>query len=147
MSRLLGVDFGQSRIGLAISEGELVLPIDAIASSDQSATLTAELAQSRQASMIVVGLPLSLTGSHTLSTALAIEFATKLSEMTELEVRLVDERLTTRAAQTKLRDSGKNAKESKSSIDSESAAEILRLALAQIRLGKKPGIGLDEIEH
>lgn len=147
MSRLLGVDFGQSRIGLAISEGELALPLEAIASSDQSVNLIADLAADKQASMIVVGLPLSLSGGYTLSTSSALDFAVKLSEMTKLEVRLVDERLTTRAAQIRLRDVGKSTKESKSIIDSESAAEILRLALSQIRLGKKPGIGLDEIEH
>jgi putative Holliday junction resolvase len=141
------VDFGQSRIGLAISEGELALPLEAIASSNQSVNLIADLAADKQASMIVVGLPLSLSGGHTLSTSSALDFAVKLSEMSKLEVRLVDERLTTRAAQIRLRDVGKSSKESKSIIDSESAAEILRLALSQIRLGKKPGIGLDEIEH
>lgn len=147
MERLLAVDFGRSRIGLAVSEGELSLALEAITCDSNSAATVASIAQERRASLVLVGLPLSLSGAQTESTKAAIKFAHELASSSDIEVRLLDERLTTVAAHSKLRESGKSTREAKLRIDSESAAEILRLAISQIRLGKKPGLGLDEIEH
>lgn len=146
MTRLLAVDYGKSRIGLALSEGELVLALDAIGSDSNSISNIVKLIAERSVSKVLVGLPLSLSGQNTPSTQAAISFARDLSQACSRDVRLVDERLTTVSAQSKLRESGRNTRESKALIDSESAAEILRLAIAQIRLGREPGIGLHEVE-
>jgi putative Holliday junction resolvase len=78
---------------------------------------------------LYVGDPLSLSGSETASTKDAREFALQLAELASVPVRLVDERLTTVIASSKLRQSGKNAKTSKDLIDSASAVEILEQAL------------------
>ncbi len=146
MTRLLAVDFGSQRIGLAVSEGQLVIPIDPWPSDINSAKQIADICKDRQISKLLVGLPLSLSGSRTRSTELAISFAQELASESNIEVRLIDERLTTVSAASKLRESGRDSRTAKNLVDSQSAAEILESALNQIRLGRNPGIGLSEID-
>ncbi len=146
MSRLLAVDFGSQRIGLAVSEGQLVIPLDPLPSDISSAKQIADICKDRQISKLLVGLPLSLSGSRTRSTELAISFAQELASESNIEVRLIDERLTTVSAASKLRESGRDSRTAKNLVDSQSAAEILESALNQIRLGRNPGIGLSEID-
>jgi putative Holliday junction resolvase len=146
LSRLLAVDFGSQRIGLAVSEGQLVIPLDPLPSDISSAKQIADICKDRRISKLLVGLPLSLSGSRTRSTELAISFAQELAAETNLEVRLIDERLTTVSAASKLRESGRDSRTAKNLVDSQSAAEILESALNQIRLGRNPGIGLSEID-
>jgi putative Holliday junction resolvase len=70
----------------------------------------------------------------------ARNFAAELAGLISVPVRLVDERLTTVTASAKLRSSGKDAKQSKSLIDSSSAVEILDQALATLKVsGRAPG--------
>lgn len=146
MSRLLAVDFGSQRIGLAVSEGQLVIPLDPLPSDISSAKQIADICKDRQISKLLVGLPLSLSGDRTRSTELAISFAQELASESNIEVRLIDERLTTVSAASKLRESGRDSRTAKNLVDSQSAAEILESALNQIRLGRNPGIGLSEID-
>ncbi len=146
MSRLLAVDFGSQRIGLAVSEGQLVIPLDPLPSDISSAKQIADICKDRQISKLLVGLPLSLSGNRTRSTELAISFAQELASESNIEVRLIDERLTTVSAASKLRESGRDSRTAKNLVDSQSAAEILESALNQIRLGRNPGIGLSEID-
>lgn len=146
MTRLLAVDFGSQRIGLAVSEGQLVIPIDSLTSDEHSAEEISGICIDRQISKLLVGLPLSLSGGSTKSTELAIGFARELASKTDLEVRLIDERLTTVSAASKLRETGKSTRTAKNLVDSQSAAEILESALNQIRLGRNPGIGLSDID-
>jgi putative Holliday junction resolvase len=146
LSRLLAVDFGSQRIGLAVSEGQLVIPLDPLPSDIRSAKQIADICKDRQISKLLVGLPLSLSGSRTRSTELAISFAQELASESNIEVRLIDERLTTVSAASKLRESGRDSRTAKNLVDSQSAAEILESALNQIRLGRNPGIGLSEID-
>jgi putative Holliday junction resolvase len=87
---------------------------------------------------VYVGDPLSLSGSETASTKDAREFAVQLAELASVPVRLVDERLTTVTAYSKLRQSGKNAKAAKDLIDSASAVEILEQSLNISKQSGKP---------
>jgi putative Holliday junction resolvase len=89
---------------------------------------------------VYVGDPISLSGGQSSSTLDARDFAEQLAVLISVPVRLVDERLTTVTASAKLRSSGKDAKQSKSLIDSASAVEILEQALATLRVsGRAPG--------
>jgi putative holliday junction resolvase len=143
--RKLGVDVGQARIGLAISQGELVLPLQAIANDSKAVALIAELVAERSLSCIYLGLPLSLSGAHTPSTKNAIELAKQLAGATECELRLIDERLTTKSAQRLLHQAGRDTKSSKSAIDAQSAALILEFALSLERDGELAGLSLEEL--
>ena len=143
MSRRLAVDVGSARIGLAISEGSLALPLETVSASADAVSHIQEIASSRAVAVIYVGLPLNLRGEFTASTSKAIEFAQQLAEA-GLTVRMIDERLTTKSAQSMLQKAGKKVKESREYIDAQAAALILEFALNSER-GDLAGMTLDDI--
>ena len=146
MPRYFALDFGLKRIGLAFSEGELALALDAISNDQDSISSIARQVESRNSELIIVGLPLGLAGNSTHATENAVLFARQLSKRVQIPVRLLDERLTTKSAAARLRESGHNAKSSKALIDSQSAVQILDSALAQSKLGKTPGVDLENFD-
>lgn len=143
MTRRLAIDVGTARIGLAISEGSLALPLETIDATDGSLAVIQEIATKRDVTVVYVGLPLNLRGEFTPSTNKAIEFA-KLLSANGLTVRMIDERMTTKSAQQLLHSSGKNVKESREYIDAQAAALILDFALNSER-GGLAGTALDDI--
>ncbi len=89
---------------------------------------------------VVVGLPLALSGNRTASTNDAVGFAELLASRLTVPVRLVDERLSTVAAQTVLRAAGRKAKTQRPVVDQVAATIILQHALDTERaLGTPPG--------
>lgn len=107
--------------------------------------MVTKIAADRGARIIYVGLPLSLSGQETLSTHKARDYAGALAQALEsaslaVEVRLIDERLTTVSAAQKLRASGVETRHHREAIDQAAAVEILNHAL-QVRssLGREPG--------
>ena len=142
--RKLAVDVGQSRVGLAISEGSLVLPLEVIPAGESAANQVLELARARGVEAIYVGLPLSLNGSFTASTQNSVEFANRLGA--GFEVRMIDERLTTKSAQSRLREGGKNSKQSRGIVDAQAAALILEFAIQSERDGKLSGKTIGELD-
>ncbi|TFC15375.1 Holliday junction resolvase RuvX [Cryobacterium algoritolerans] len=141
----VGVDVGTTRIGLARSDpyGMLATPVETV-SRDHSGTtdvvrivaVVAEL----DAIEVVVGLPLALSGNRTASTNDAVGFAEVLARSLAVPVRLVDERLSTVAAQSVLRAAGRKAKTQRPVVDQVAATIILQHALDTERaLGKPPG--------
>lgn len=143
MSRRLAVDVGSARIGLAISEGSLALPLQTVPASAEAVSHIQEIANSRAVAVIYVGLPLNLRGQFTASTSKAIEFAQQLAEA-GLTVRMIDERLTTKSAQSMLQKAGMKVKESREYVDAQAAALILEFALNSER-GDLAGMTLDDI--
>ena len=143
MSRRLAIDVGSARIGVAVSEGTLALPLESISASENPALRVAEIANQKQTEVIYVGLPLNLRGEFTASTQKAVEFAQLLAGQ-GLTVRMIDERLTTKSAQQMLHSSGKKVKESREYIDAQAAALILDFALNSER-GNLAGVSLDDI--
>jgi putative Holliday junction resolvase len=147
--RRLAIDVGKVRIGLAVCdiEGILATPLSAIARSipdDDSLKEIAAIADENQVIEVYVGDPIALSGGTTASTKDARDFAEKLAAWINIPVRLVDERLTTVTASSKLRLSGKDSREAKSLIDSASAVEILEQVLltrksSQVEPGKLTG--------
>jgi len=135
IGRRLAVDVGKVRIGIAICDREAILssPLEALArlsnASDSVASI-AELVDLYGVIEVYVGDPLSLSGKETASTHDARLIAAELSKSLAIQVRMIDERLTTVSATAKLRASGISAKDSKSIVDSASAVEILESALS-----------------
>lgn len=134
--RKLAVDFGSARIGVAVSssDGIICSPLETIANSDSTLTRLMELVLEHQPVAIYVGLPLNLQGEHTQSTENAIAFAKEFASLTDVPIRLVDERMSTRAAQSQMYASGRNSKASRSLIDAAAATLILESAIAQERV-------------
>lgn len=146
MTTRLGIDAGDARIGVALNQGSLCLPIETLQNSDKAAQEIADIAASRSATAIYVGLPLSLSGSLTQSSQKALALAKNIQDL-GLTVRLIDERLTTKSAQARFHQAGKNTKNSRSQIDAASAAVILEFALASENNGNLAGKTLEEIHE
>jgi putative Holliday junction resolvase len=124
----VALDVGEARIGLAVSSGSLVLPIESFANNHQGLDQLFDDLRSRSPEVIYVGYPLNLSGKSTQSTSKAVAFAKQLAGLGH-QVRMIDERLTTKSAQAKAHAAGKNTKQSRSYIDALAAATILEFAL------------------
>lgn len=144
--RRLAIDAGMARIGVAVSEGSLALPLEAIQNSKTAHQEVIQLANEKSVSAIYVGLPISLSGSMTASSLMAVDFAKRLRGLTELPINFIDERLTTKTAQARLHQAGKNSRSSKGLIDAQAAALILEFALESERDGKLAGKSLEEFD-
>ena len=132
----LGIDFGQVRIGVARCDSGMILamPVTTVLNNDDSVTQILDLAEEVGSAIIYVGNPINLHGSETQSTVHAKQFARMLAieiaqRQHEIQVRLIDERLTTVSAAELLRESGKDARSSKHLIDQASAVQLLELAM------------------
>ncbi|WP_420370494.1 Holliday junction resolvase RuvX [Curtobacterium sp. L1-20] len=137
--RRLGIDVGRARIGVAVCDrdGLLATPVETVARDDRTdVRRIAELADEYDVLEIVVGLPLSMSGGDTPSTADAREFAARLAA--HRPVRLVDERLSTVTAQRGLHQAGRNTKKSRAVIDQAAAVIILQHALDHERASSAP---------
>ena len=132
--RILAVDYGDARTGLAICDpGELLAsPLPPITHYDpaQVARQTAQTANARQARQIVVGYPLNMDGSAGPRAQLCRDFAQTLRSLTPLPVTLWDERSTTVTAARYLNDTDTRGKKRKQVIDSVAATVILESYLA-----------------
>jgi putative holliday junction resolvase len=126
-ARLLGIDHGDSRIGLAISDelGALAHPYRTLRAGAQLTDEIRAIVERERISGIVIGLPKNMDGTLGASAAKAKSFGEQLSQVIPTtKILFLDERLTTREAQRALHTAGKNAKQSKKMID-QVAAQIL----------------------
>lgn len=149
MGRRIAIDHGAARIGIAMSSVDAIIssPLVTVAAGDTALIRVVEVIQEHEPIEIYVGLPLNLSGEFTKSTHDALAFAKALSVEVSVQVRLIDERLTTRAAQGQLHASGKNSKVSRSLIDAAAASLILEGALAfEKSTGHLPGKSLLELD-
>ena len=110
MGRILAIDPGSKRVGLAVSDptGTIAQALTTVP-AEPAATLAsrlAEIAKAQDAQRIVVGLPLRLDGVHGPEAAAAQRLAHSLRLASGLPVDMVDERLTTAAAERSLIDPG-----------------------------------------
>lgn len=133
--RKIALDIGKARIGVAVSQGQLALPHSVIPNDSLAMANIEEVLDEFNPEVVYVGLPLSLSGSRTMSTEFAIAFAAKILDLGRCEVRLIDERLTSKSASAQLRSAGKNSRTQKSIIDASAAAIILEFALASEKAG------------
>ena len=132
--RLLGVDVGQRRIGLAISDpsGTLARPLTTLTVSgddgvERVATEVARLAREEDGlATIVVGLPARLDGSPTRESSRIGAFIRDLQARTPIPVVGEDERLTSREAESRLAVREKDWRKRKERLDAAAAAIILQ---------------------
>ena len=149
--RRLAVDVGQARVGLAVTDihAILAIPLATVArlksTTDSVDAVLLALAEVGEVLEIYVGVPINLQGKSTLSTDDALSFAEELQEASGLEVRLIDERLTTSMANNQLKQIGKSQKDARSTIDQMAAVAILEFALSvEKNTGLAPGLSIQE---
>lgn len=123
MSSYIALDWGKARIGVAICDAKLRVPLmrDAFLCEEGVYEKIAELCERERAEKVIVGLPRELSGEEGGSTAGAKEFALRLQGFVDAEVMLFDERFTTTIAQRKMQGS----KNKKGNVDSLAAVGIL----------------------
>lgn len=145
----LAVDVGTARVGVARSDphGMLATPVETLARRGDVVAGITRLVDEHEVVEVIVGLPLSLSGLETASTADARAVAEALAAALGVPVRLVDERLTTVSAARGLRDAGRTTKNSRSVVDQAAAVILLQHALDLERAsGKPPGVLVDPHE-
>jgi len=127
---VLGFDFGAKRIGVAVGEHQLklahpLLTIDAEDSERRFAAIDRLVAEWRPAHL-VLGLPLAVDGSEHEMTKRARRFARQLHARYRLDVKFVDERYSSTAAEESLRSQHVDLRNNKNLIDAAAAQIILQ---------------------
>ena len=128
MNPILGIDFGQVRIGLAISDELRFLahPLQTILANRSPVKEIAQIVRDRKVERVVVGIPRHMSGEAGAAANAALEFADKLRAQLPCPVATWDERLTTAAAERALRDAGRKIHKTRHLIDQVAAQMILQ---------------------
>ena len=134
--RILAVDWGERRIGLAVSDPTGViaaaLPTLAVRGRAEAVARVAAVAVEREAERLVVGLPLHMSGERGEAAAAAEAFAAALRERTGLRVDLYDERLTSALSRRRLHESGVRVGRAKGRVDAGAAVVLLESFLQRL---------------
>ena len=125
---VVAVDVGTVRVGVAASDPDRVLasPVETVPAPGHARV--AEIVAEREAVLVVVGLPTSLSGAaRSASAEMARRWAADLQPLVSpVEVQLVDERLTTVAATAALRRAGRSSRTGRAVVDQAAAVELLQ---------------------
>ncbi|MFL6518825.1 MAG: Holliday junction resolvase RuvX [Chthoniobacterales bacterium] len=126
--RIVGIDLGAARIGVAVSDelGLLAHPVETIPAGSGAVRRIAEIVQEKNADRVIVGLPRHMNGATGTGAVDALAFAKKLETILSCPVLTWDERLTTTAANRALRDSGRKSRNSRQVVDQVAAQMILQ---------------------
>lgn len=128
MMRILGIDPGTKRCGVAITDSSetMAFPREALPFDDGFISAVGRLADEELVELVVVGRPVSLAGGVTASTHFADEMFDRLTTALTLPVVQHDERLTTTAARRSLSAAGVKVKDHRRRIDSAAAVVMLQ---------------------
>jgi putative Holliday junction resolvase len=136
--RTLGLDIGDKRIGVAISDAEEILasPLAIITREDDEKAVAdiIKLVDQHNAERIVLGMPYSLDGSIGIQANKVMDFAEKLSKHTTASMEVWDERLSTVAVERLLREAGSKKAKKRARRDDAAAAFILQGYLDSLKV-------------
>ena len=129
--RILGLDVGESRVGVAASDpmGTTAQPLETVKRDEKTLDRLREIAEELEADSFVIGLPVLMDGTEGAQARLVREFALSLEDSVGLPITFVDERLTTRLAESVLAGEPIGHREKKEAADRIAAALILRTYL------------------
>jgi len=130
VSRLLGIDYGTVRIGLALSDptGILATPLPFLDNNSPSQVISAmtALIETHQITGLVIGMPRNMDGTYGPSAQKVRDFIAQIQKSISLPITPIDERLTTAQASKQLSGIGLNQKQLRKKVDSSSASLILQ---------------------
>lgn len=139
--RLLGLDVGDRRIGIAVSDptGMLATPLEVYTRRDpaQDVEHMIRIMHEMEATAMVVGLPINMDGTEGFQAEKTREFARSLHER-GVRIELWDERLSTIEAVRRMQEVGRKRRSIKQRIDAEAAALILQSYLDALRVRWRP---------
>jgi putative Holliday junction resolvase len=127
--RVLGLDLGDARIGVAISDDgrRMAVPLGTVRTgAPEDVKAIAELVGEHEVTLVVVGHPLMMSGEAGERAHLAERFAEALGTILPVEVSLQDERLSTAEAERALREAGASGRDRRQSVDRSAATVILQ---------------------
>lgn len=128
--RILGLDYGEARIGVAVSDalGILATPLETISEKDRELQLAAvaAVAKEQRVEKLVFGLPRRMDGTSGHRAEYTEAFAKELSEKTGLPYDMWDERLSSAEAHRLLDEGGVSGKNRKTKVDKIAAVIILQ---------------------
>jgi len=129
--RRIGIDYGDVRIGVATTDLDAILvsPLLTLKNDEELFQNLANLVKEQEPLYIALGSPLNLSGETSKKSAAVLDFANQVKKLLEIDIFLIDERLTTISAQNQLREVGIGSRESKGIIDQIAAVNILNQAL------------------
>ena len=129
-ARPLCIDFGKKRIGVAATDylGMAARPVEVVTATprDAAADRIAAIAQERESTVLVMGLPVNMDGTAHDSEPEVRAFARRCEERTGLPVEFVDERLSTVEAERLMKQAGVRRKDQREVVDMYAAVVILR---------------------
>ncbi|MGC8829729.1 MAG: Holliday junction resolvase RuvX [Verrucomicrobiia bacterium] len=136
--RVLALDYGTHRIGVAVSDEtcSIAQPLETIPATPFADFLQRlkQIAKAKEVSLIIVGLPRNMDGSYGASALKVMEFVNALKDALTIPIKTIDERLSTVQAQKNLISAGANKKTRKHKIDQTAAAILLQCYLDSINL-------------
>ncbi len=139
--RILAVDFGTRRIGLAVSDplGMFAVPLKTIPNNRNTLRSIEEIVEEYHVSRIVVGLPVHLDGSDSEFTRVVRLFVQRLQQVTNVEIVEWDERFTSKMAEQTLIDLGvgKKKRRQKYRVDMLAAVHLLQSYLQSLPQTRK----------
>jgi putative Holliday junction resolvase len=137
LPRILAVDWGERRIGLAVSDALGILatglPTLEIEGEAEAVARVADTIRTMEADSVVVGLPLTLAGGKGEAALAAERFAARLRRVSNVPVALHDERLTSAMAARRMRERGEKSRGRKGKVDEGAAVVLLEGWLAKLR--------------
>ena len=133
-SRAMGIDYGERKIGIAISDPLRIISypyqtIDRKRTPDYISEIK-KIINQKDVSSIVVGYPITLSGNKSEQTDITLEFIDELKNKLEIDVFKCDERLTSKEAEYYIRQKNEKPSKNKEKIDQMSASIILRQFLS-----------------
>ena len=128
LNKALGIDLGDSRIGLALSDdlGLMAHPLETVPAKENPLARIVEIVRQHNIQTIVLGMPRNMDGTYGAAAEKIKTFRDALKAAVSCQIILWDERLTTVAAQKSLHQAGKNVKKSRAVIDQVAAQLILQ---------------------
>lgn len=140
MHRVLGIDFGRARIGVAVSDelGLLAHPLETIPSGRAALSRIAAIVREKNVDCVVFGVPKTMSGELGPAAEEAKAFREKLSRLIDCKIIAWDERLTTVAAHRALQDAGKKTRDTRGYVDQVAAQMILQGYLDRQQLLNEP---------
>ncbi len=137
VGRIIGVDFGEVRTGVAVSDASRFLAggigYIKVGGSHKTAEKIAEIAKEQNAAAIVVGCPKNMNGTDGPRSQRCRDFAELVADATGLPVAMFDERMTTMAASRFLNETNTRGTKRKGVIDTLSAQIILQNCLDRLK--------------
>ena len=141
--RVLAVDWGERRIGLAVSDPQEVIASGLktllVRSAAQGVQGVVQVARELEVDCVVVGLPLLMDGGRGTAAGAAQRFADLVREQSGLPVETYDERLTSALSERRLHETGVRTGHAKERVDQGAAVALLESYLTRLRVRRARG--------